>query len=308
MQLLFPNTLYKEEYKMDVTIASLAGYIVSELAPYFSGFAKDMAKEAVSKLYEQIKAKFIQKSKADTLQEFERNPNSQDIQEDVRYYLEKYLRDDDMFAKGIADIVKEYHPSTTMTANVQVRGNQEFSPNIVGEHVHIYYPAPVAPQNQQPTPPVKRIDEITVYIKAHPKSRRFQKILDFTVVKDTRVSELLDLVIKKWNLPETSRIPEMMFEFSFGYSLSRGDEGLSDLKLSDLQIRDGDTIELGIHTLIIDQVEKVEFEESGQGPAIYNQARIDELIKRDKAKRARGTLTEERMDSFLNSFFAYIDK
>lgn len=285
---------------MDATLASLATYIISELAPYLSGFAKDMTREAVSKLFENIKAKFAQKSNTESLEKFENNPNSQDTQEDIRYFLEKYLRDDAVFAKTISELVKNYHPSTTMTGSFKIGGDQTFSPNIVGEHVHIYYPAPAA----QPVQPTKKNDEINVFLK----SERFKRVLEFTVQKDIRVSDFLDIVLKKWNLPQVKTLPDIMFTFNFGYSLSQGDKGLPDLKFSDLGIIEGSQIELGIITQVLDEIEKIEYEEADSTHITYDQVRVNELIRRDKAKRARGKLDNERLDILINSCFSHIDK
>jgi hypothetical protein len=285
---------------MDATLASLAGYIISELAPYFSGFAKDMTREAVSKLYEHIKAKFSQKSNTETLGKLESNPNSQDAQEDARYFLEKYLRDDAMFARAISELVKGYHSGATMTAGFKIGGNQEYSPNIVSENVHIYYHTPAT----EPTQATKKNDEINVFLK----SERFKKVLEFTVKKDIRVSDFLDLLLKKWNFPQVKTLPDIMFTFNFGYSLSQGDKGLPDLKFSDLGITDGSQIELGIITQVLDEIEKIEYEEVDLSHITYDQARVNELIRRDKVKRARGRLDNERLDVLINSCFSHVDK
>ena len=54
-------------------------------------------------------------------------------------------------------------------------------------------------------------------------------------------------------------------------------------------------------------IEEKEYEEATQGAIQYDSNQIQELIKRDVAKRARGRITETFRESLANTTFAYVE-
>ena len=156
-------------------------------------------------------------------------------------------------------------------------------------------------QKNKPVAKPKNLIEVGV------KSNRFKKSFKFRVEKDLYISEFADIIMERLNLLQTKPFPELMIRFDFAYQMSYNGKLVSNSRLSDLGIVNGERVELMITTIWVDEIEEKEYEEATQGAIQYDSNQIQELIKRDVAKRARGRITETFIESLANTTFAYVE-
>jgi len=324
---------------MDPTlISTITSTAISFLIPYLKSlvdeFAKGIGKQAGAKttdvlfdktknLYDLVKPKFEQeKTTSDLIDNFEKNPTDPKTQSVVEYHLSQYLLGDSNLLQKLSrsvhdleQIRREQINSNVANANTAFQAGSISGGTNIGTAFFVSGPDSskaidqikdlISPtrdeQKNKPTTKPKNSIEVGV------KSNRFKKSFKFHVEKDLYISEFADVVIGKLNLPETKPFPELMMRFDFAYQMSYNGKLVPNSKLSDLGVVDGERVELMITTIWVDEIEEKEYEEATQGAIKYEGNQIQELIKRDVAKRARGRITETFIESLANATFAYVD-
>ena len=323
---------------MDPTLVStITSTAISFLIPYLKSlvdeFAKGIGKQAGAKttdvlfdktknLYDLVKPKFEQeKTTSDLIDNFEKNPTDPKTQSVVEYHLSQYLLgDSDLLQKlsrsvhELEQIRREQINSNVANANTAFQaGTISWGTNIgtaffvsgsdskaLDQIIERISPA-YDDQKSKPVAKPKNLIEVGV------KSNRFKKSFKFHVEKDLYISEFADIIIDRLNLPQTKPFPELMIRFDFAYQMSYNGKLVSNSRLADLGIVDGERVELMITTIWVDEIEEKEYEEATQGAIQYDSNQIQELIKRDVAKRARGRITETFIESLANTTFAYVE-
>ena len=324
---------------MDPTlISTITSTAISFLIPYLKSlvdeFAKGIGKQAGTKttdvlfdktknLYDLVKPKFEQeKTTSDLIDNFEKNPTDPKTQSVVEYHLSQYLLSDSDLLQKLSRSVHELEQIRREQINSNVaNANTAFQAGSISGGTNIGTAFFVSGSD-----PSKAIDQIKEFIAqnyddqknkpvAKPnnlievgvKSNRFKKSFKFRVEKDLYISEFADIIMERLNLLQTKPFPELMIRFDFAYQMSYNGKLVSNSRLSDLGIVNGERVELMITTIWVDEIEEKEYEEATQGAIQYDSNQIQELIKRDVAKRARGRITETFIESLANTTFAYVE-
>lgn len=157
--------------------------------------------------------------------------------------------------------------------------------------------------------------DVTDYIKVIVKSNRFGRKVQFQVPHDMSISAFIDVVVAVLKLPWSKSVDELMISFRFSYSVVFSEKKISLNKtLRDAGISDGAEVQLSITSIWTDEIEEAE-----QRKAEVHQERyyfitpsmggsMQELAKHEAARQARGILTQSRIKSLADKYFAYIDE
>lgn len=152
-------------------------------------------------------------------------------------------------------------------------------------------------------------EDVTNYINVIIKSNRFGKRIQLRVPQNISVNAFIDTAVATLELPRNRKIKELMISFSFSYSIIyQGKKLPPGSTFSDEGITDGTEVELSIQAIWTDDIEKLEKEESKMNVMYEMTGRMRELQRRRDARSERGIMTGEKIRSWANSFFSYIDE
>ena len=173
------------------------------------------------------------------------------------------------------------------------------------------------------TPPLPQypVSDIADYIKVIVKSKRFGRKVQFQVPQAMTVSAFTNLVVDILQLPSTKTVDEFMISIDFRYSMASGETKLSPYKtLQDVGIQNKSEIELFVST---EWADKVEGKRSAGitiqhlGPDRSNsRSELSDLMglasaflgSREVRDVARKIIPQEKIESWTNNYFKYVDE
>jgi len=174
------------------------------------------------------------------------------------------------------------------------------------------------------TPPLPQypVSDIANYIKVIVKSKRFGRKIQFQVPHTMTVSAFTNLVVDVLQLPSSKSVDEFMVSLDFRYSIMFGETELSPMKnLQDVGIENSSEVELNIATKWTDKIEnkrssEVDIRYFGPKQGGDNRAELSDLIglasaflgNRDVREVARKVIPQEKIESWTNNYFKYVDE
>lgn len=175
------------------------------------------------------------------------------------------------------------------------------------------------------TPPLPQypVSDIADYIKVIVKSKRFGRKIQFQVPHTMTVSAFTNLVVDVLQLPSSKSVDEFMVSIDFRYSMLFGETRLSSTKnLQEVGIQDGNEVELYIATEWSDRAEGKRSEGVevkylyGSGSNRGSNADLSDLIgfasaflgNREVREVARKVIPEDKVESWTNNYFKYVDE
>ncbi len=156
--------------------------------------------------------------------------------------------------------------------------------------------------------------DVTDYIKVVVKSNRFGRKLQFKVPHGITIGAFIHLVVDILQLPWSKTIDELMLSFDFSYSVVFDGKKLPlNQSLRDAGISDGDEVQLSIQAFWTDEIEKAEQAEQKEAKELgsfvwLRRSRIQELQRREIARKARGVLNQSKIKSLADGCFTFIDE
>lgn len=115
-----------------LTVSSVAAAAVSFLSKFLSHATEGAATKAGETLFETIRSQCLaDKSKAETLEDFAREPGDQDLAAALRVQLKKLLQADEQLATQIEELLRTQGAASTVNTVTQTAGSHSTQYGVV---------------------------------------------------------------------------------------------------------------------------------------------------------------------------------